>query len=322
MTLLGIIIILVRRRRGRRPLRLAGSLALSAALAAAVPGCSGGATAPGGRVSVVASFYPLAEAAQRVGGRLVAVTNLTPPGVEPHDLELDPNEVGDIADADVVLYLGGGFQPAVQDAVSAAAEGERVDLLQGMPTIAGTTEEGASSGDSIDPHVWLDPTLMRRIVGRVAAALSSADPSHRSTYARNASSFVTELGRLADAYETGLSSCRRRDIVTTHAAFGYLAERYGLAQQPITGLSPEAEPDPKRLASLISMVERDGTTTIYTEPLVSSKVAETLAQETGATTASLNPLEGLTPTEVRAGDDYISVMRANLAALERGLGCS
>jgi zinc transport system substrate-binding protein len=286
-------------------------------------GADAGSLGPSGdRLSIVASFYPLSEAAERVGGPFVAVTNLTPPGVEPHDLELDPGQVTEIAEADLVLYLGEGFQPAVQDAVGAVAEGERVDLLQGISTMQSTPQPGeVSTGGVVDPHIWLDPILMRGIVDRIAATLGRLDPGHAAAFHDRAAAFGAELRELDDEYRSGLGSCRRRVLVTSHAAFGYLADRYGLAQEPITGISPEAEPDPARLAQLAADVERTGTTTIFTETLVSPKVAQTLAREAGVVTAVLNPLEGLTPEQVQRGEDYLSVMRSNLAALRRGLDC-
>jgi zinc transport system substrate-binding protein len=278
--------------------------------------------AAGDKTSVVASFYPLSEAAARVGGDRVEVTNLTPPGVEPHDLELNPDQVSQIADADVVLYLGQGFQPAVQDAVSAVAQGTTVDMLQGTQTLQGVPEPGqTTTGDIVDPHVWLDPVLMQGIVERTERALTQVDPNGASTFKANAAAFNSQIASLDRAYRTGLSSCQRHDIVTSHAAFGYLARQYGLTQQPITGLSPEAEPDPRRLADLVALVEADGTTTIFTETLVSPKVAQTLASEAGVTTAVLDPLEGLTTQEVAAGADYLSVMRRNLSILRKALGC-
>ena len=254
---------------------------------------------------------------------MVAVTNLTPPGVEPHDLELDPEQVAEIAGADLVLYLDEGFQPAVQDAVDVVAEGEHVDLLQGIGDARTTSEPGEPSGDDVvDPHVWLDPVLMRRIVDRIAEMLSRLDPPHAAGFRTRSDAFDADLAELDEEYRSGLSSCRRRALVASHAAFGYLADRYGLTQEPITGLSPEAEPDPDRLAQLAADVQRTGTTTIFTETLVSPKVAQTLAREAGVVTAVLNPLEGLTQQQAQAGEDYLSVMRSNLAALRRGLDCA
>jgi zinc transport system substrate-binding protein len=275
--------------------------------------------ANGSLVKVAAGFYPLAEAATKVGGNLVRVENLTPPGVEPHDLELTPQEIADIQEADVVLYLGEGFAPAVEQAVG-DAKGVAVDLLRGMPLEPGLPEPG-TSGPVSDPHVWLDPVRYRQMVDRVEAALAQARPESASTFHSNAASFDAELAGLDHEYRAGLTGCTRNVIVTSHAAFGYLGARYGLTQEPIAGLSPDAEPSAQRLAQLAELVRRDGVTTIFTEELVSPKVGQTLAQEVGVTTAVLNPLEGLTTQEIAAGQDYASVMRNNLKTLQAALGC-
>ncbi len=270
--------------------------------------------------SIVASFYPLAEAAQQVGGANVHVTNLTAPGVEPHDLELTPDQMEAITTADVVLYLGGGFQPAVEDAIK-DAQGTVVDVSEGLRDLPVPSTE-TSPGLTADPHVWLDPVAYGQVVDRVESALAQVDPSGASTFATNADAFTARLTSLDRDYRSGLASCDRNIIVTSHAAFGYLAQRYGLQQEPIAGLSPEAEPTPQRLADLAALVERTGVTTIFTEDLVSPKVADTLASETGASTAVLNPLESLTSDQLSTGEDYVSVMEQNLATLRGALGCS
>ena len=281
--------------------------------------CSSTASRDASRITVVASFYPLAEAAERVGGDRVSVSDLTAPGAEPHDLELSPTQLEAIAGADLVLYVGGGFQPAVQDAL-ADAEGVTVDVTTGLPVRSPPPAEG-ESGVSLDPHVWLDPALYSRIVGEVSSALGKADPSAESSFASNASGYRVELDALDARYREGLSRCKRNLIVTSHEAFAYLAARYGLRQIGISGIDPEAEPDPAWLANLKDLVQREGVTTIFTETLVSPKVAETLAQEAGVTTAPLDPLESLTPAEIAAGEDYVSIMQRNLQTLEAGLGC-
>jgi zinc transport system substrate-binding protein len=280
---------------------------------------SGGAAGDASKVTVVAGFYPLAEAATKVGGNLVTVENLTPPGVEPHDLELTPQEIADIQEANVVLYLGEGFAPAVEQAVGDAG-GVAIDLLRGTPLHPGVPEPG-EGGTVSDPHVWLDPVLYRQVVDRVEAALAQVSPAGASTFHSNAAAFDVELSGLHGDYRSGLAGCARKVIVTSHAAFGYLSARYGLTQEPIAGLSPDAEPSAQRLSELSDLVRRDGVTTIFTEELVSPKIAETLAREVGVTTAVLDPLEGLTKREVSAGEDYVGVMRANLKVLQKALGC-
>jgi zinc transport system substrate-binding protein len=258
-------------------------------------GCGAGGS--GGKNSVVAAFYPLAYAAERIGGPGFHVENLTPPGAEPHDLELTPREVGRIVNASVVLYLSHGFQPAVSKAVE-QARGRKVDVLAGLPLHGN------------DPHVWLDPLLFARIGTKIGAALR-----------RPSSGFVTDMGKLDQAYRIGLRDCKRREIVTSHAAFGYLAARYGLEQVAITGLAPESEPSPQQLAHVVEVVRRTHATTVFFETLVSPRLAETVAREVGARTAVLDPIEGLTPDEQKRGDDYLTLMRGNLVALRKALAC-
>jgi zinc transport system substrate-binding protein len=296
-------------------------------LAGAVPasllaacGASGSAVEDG-RVSVVASFYPLAEAASKVGGDLVSVQNLTPPGVEPHDLELAPDDIEAIATADVIVYLGSGFQPAVEDALVEAEHAVTVDALNAVATNAAPASE-AEEGLTVDPHVWLDPARFEEIVRAVADALAKADPANEATYAANAEAYVAQIAALDEEFRAGLSDCERTTIVTSHEAFGYLADAYGLTQVGILGLSPEAEPDPRRLAELRDLVEREGVTTIFAEELVSPKVAETLASEAGVQVAVLNPIESLTDAQEKAGEDYLSLMRENLGTLRKALDCA
>jgi zinc transport system substrate-binding protein len=298
-------------------------LALVVVLAATAAGCSG--SGPGeptdGRLSVVASFYPLAEAAEMVGGDLVAVRDLTPPGVEPHDLELAPDDLEALVTADLVVYLGGGFQPAVEDGVN-QADGMLLDALEAAGPLLAAPEGEAGEGLAADPHVWLDPKRYSLIVGAVESALADLMPEDRARLESNANAFRSELERLSEEFATGLEQCQSRTIVTNHAAFGYLADAYDLTQVAISGVSPEAEPDPARLAELRDLVEREGITTIFTEELAPPEVAEALAAEAGVRTAVLNPLEGLTPEELDAGEDYVSVMRENLSTLSSALGCS
>ena len=267
-------------------------------------GCGSGAT---GKNTVVAAFYPLAFAAERMSPP-ATVENLTPPGAEPHDLELTPQAVARIERTSVVLYLGHGFQPAVADAVRNSS-GTRVDVLQGLPLHSASGQE---SGLTADPHVWLDPVLFGRIVRRIGDALP------RSVHT---ASLLADLRGLDHAYRTGLARCARRDIVTSHAAFGYLAQRYGLHQVPITGLTPESEPSPKQLAHVVRLVRSTHATTVFFERLLSPRLADTVAREVGAQTAVLDPIEGLTPAEASHGTTYLSLMRQNLRALRSALQC-
>jgi zinc transport system substrate-binding protein len=272
--------------------------------AAAVTGCSenGGSEASSG-MRVVAGFYPLAFAAEKVGGASVEVTNLTPAGAEPHDLELTPRELETILGADLVIYLGAGFQPAVEEAV----EGTDVAAIDALKEL--DLEDGE---EAVDPHVWLDPVRFAEIVERIGTALG------RDVNARR---LAVRLRGLDEKLREGLRDCDRRELVTAHDAFGYFADRYRLEVIPITGLAPEAEPSPQDLEAIARLVRDRGVTTVFTETLLSPELGETVAREAGATTAVLNPLEGLTEEEIARGEDYFSVMEANLAELRDGLGC-
>src|SRR5215210_3620282 len=277
---------------------------------AATTGClrpGDGAQAQGSadRPQVVTSFYPLQFVTERIASDAVAVRNLTKPGAEPHDLELTPHDVAELADADLVVYLS-GFQPAVDTAVAEQAS-TSYDVA------------GAAKLHANDPHFWLDPIRLADVAGALADRLAKLSPAHGDDFRRNARILRNDLVALDTDFSAGLANCASTDLVTSHAAFGYLAERYGLTQRGITGLHPEDEPSPGALAGIADFVRARHVQTIYSEPLVSPAVAKTLARETGARAAVLDPIEGL--DDASAGADYIAVMRANLATLREGQPC-
>jgi zinc transport system substrate-binding protein len=304
------------------PLRLLAAL-LSLVV---ISGCAQRAEAArydGDRLKVVTAFYPLEFLAEQIGGDQVKVTDLTKPGAEPHDVELNPRQVGQVADAGLAVFLS-GFQPAVDDAVAQEGKGRSFDAASVVTLLpldeddhAAAGEEHAEAAGGRDPHVWLDPVRFATIADRLAERLGQADPAHAADYTARAAAVHTELEALNASYAAGLRDCKRHELVTSHSAFHYLADRYGLTQVGITGISPEAEPSPQRLARVAAEARATGTTTIFFETLVSPKVAETIARTVGARTAVLDPLEGLT-----GSGDYFSVMRGNLAALTTALECA
>ncbi|MGH2754886.1 MAG: metal ABC transporter substrate-binding protein [Actinomycetota bacterium] len=284
-------------------------LIVAAALLAG--GCGGSTSADGAGVQVVTAFYPLTFLVERVGGERTSIVDLTPGGVEPHDLELTAGQVRDLSEAELVVFLGGGFQPAVEDVVSD---------LDGVPVLDGLEVGGVRPGgadDGVDPHVWLDPVLMTELAEAVAAAVAEVDPEGAGGYERNLATLRDELEALDTDLEEGLSSCERNEIVTSHESFGYLAARYGLEQIGIAGIDPEAEPSPDRLAEVADIARANDVTTIFFEELAPRDVAETLADEVGVETDVLDPLE----TQPAEGD-YFTQMRANLEALRDALGCT
>lgn len=306
-----------------RPLvAVVGGLAATALVLSACsgsPAADGGSGDSAGRLKVVAGLYPLAYAAQQVGGDAVDVTTLTAPGVEPHDLELSPTQVAQIADADVVLYVK-GLQPAVDEAIAQEAPDRAIDVTDGLSLLPATSEqEGEAGGGGTDPHVWLYPPDMAAIGTAVASRLEQIDPSATAGIDQRTADLTARMDALDSDFSAGLANCAITDVVVSHEAFGYLAKAYGLTQVGLSGLDPEAEPSPARLKAVADLVRQKGVDTIYYETLVSPKVAQTIADETGATATMLDPIEGLA---VDASGDYETIMRTNLATLQKGQHCS
>lgn len=279
--------------------------------------------APGAPIPVLVTVYPHEEWVRAVGGERVIVTNLVPPGAEPHDFELTARDIGQLRNARLLVYPAPGFQPALDRAVRTLPAGSLRVLNTSAPASSeGTPEQSAArSGASIDHHTWLSPPLAREQVWAIAQALAGLDPAGRAYYEANARAYTARLDRLHEAFQKGLASCQRRVFITSHDAFGHLARTYGLQQVPIAGLSPDEEPSPRRLAELARQAKAHGVRYIFFETLVSPRLAQTLAREVGAQTLVLNPLEGLTRQERAAGQTYFTVMEANLAHLRTGLGC-
>ncbi|WLQ66556.1 MULTISPECIES: metal ABC transporter substrate-binding protein [Streptomyces] len=311
---------------------VAGAVALGLTTLSA---CSSSDAAEGGndgKLDVVASFYPMQFLAEEIGGSHVSVTTLTKPGTEPHDLELSPRQTGGLSDADYILFLK-GVQPAVDDAVEQAGVKNTVDAAK-LTTLEhhgsevghdhGHEEEGEEhehEGEEeagLDPHIWLDPVKYAEVAEGVGKSLEKADPDHAADYRKNTDALVTELNALNTAYETGLKNVSTKTFITTHSAFGYLAERYGLTQEGIAGIDPEAEPSPARIDEIHSVAEKSKATTVFFETLASDRTAKTLAKDLGLKTGVLDPLEGI--TDKSAGADYIEVMKSNLTALQKALG--
>ncbi|MGW7466688.1 metal ABC transporter substrate-binding protein [Streptomyces xantholiticus] len=292
-----------------------------------------------GKLKVAASFYPMQYLAEQIGGDNVSVTTLTKPGVEPHDLELKPRQTAELNDAGLILYLK-GVQPAVDKAIDQTSVKYKVDAatltkLEHFDTAgghdsgheeagheeAGHEEAGHEDHEAeagADPHIWLDPVKYAEVAKGVGARMEKADPDHAADYKKNTDALVAELTALHTDFEKGLRNSATKTFITTHSAFGYLAERYGLEQEGIAGVDPESEPSPARIKELQTIAKEDKVTTVFFETLASDKTAKTLAEDTGLKTDVLDPLEGI--TDRSKGDDYIEVMRSNLAALQKALG--
>ena len=325
----------------------ATALALSACTSTAT---SGDSSSKDGKLAVMASFYPLQYLAEKIGGEHVSVSSLTPDGAEPHDLELSPKMVDSLSSADAVIYLA-GFQSAVDEAIEQQAPKTVIDVSPAADLIEAGTDanhpseeeeeatDEAQSGEteahdhdheghdheghdhhhdmSADPHFWLDPTRMAHAATLVGDKLAEADSAHADVYKANAKALAEELNTLSDTLVTKTSSCKVKTFVTAHTAFGYLADRTGLTQVGISGLDPESSPSPARLAEIAQIAKEQGMTTIFTEALIDPKVAQTLADDLGITTAVLDPIESQTD----ASKDYAATMNSNIDALTKALDC-
>ena len=296
-----------------------------------------------GKLKVAASFYPIQWLTQQIGGDHVDVSSVTPAGTEPHEFEISTKQIAELNKTKALFYVK-GFQPSLDDAVGSLSDVSAVDLTKNVNLVhhegllehdhdhgdkKGDEEKGHEDGkehdhaeghdhgdDAADPHFWLDPARMKRAADAIAAELSKKDPGHADAYKKNNEALQKKLDGLDKSFQTGLATCERRSIVTTHTAFGYLADRYKLSQVGLSGIDPESEPSPATLAKVKKYVQENGTTTIFTEELVSGKPAETLAKETNTVTAVLSPLE----SKPEKGD-YQAAMTDNLTALKKALAC-
>ena len=290
------------RHRGSH--RAVGLVAAAACVPALLSACSNSPNTPADGLQIVTSVYPLQFAAEAIAGSYAHVTNLTPAGAEPHDLELSVQQVQAISDAALMVYVSGLAQ-AVDDAANQEAHA-RVDARDAL----------GSSAIVNDPHFWLDPILLAKVGDAIAGQLSKVDPAHAKAYAMNARAFTSSMAAVDRRWLRATNVCATREFVASHASFGYLARRYHLTQHAVLGLSPDVEPTPSQLQSAIDVVRANKLTTVFSERLLDSKIASTIAKETGTKVAVLDPIEG-----DASSVGYIVLMQENLAALVAGNRC-
>lgn len=327
---------LITRRRG---LAVAASVLVLAAGLLAGCGAAGSSAASStassasdsGKVKVVASFYPMADFAQKIGGDHVEVTNLVPAGTEPHEWEPAPKDVAAIQDASVFVYNGASMEGWVDDALSSidSSKVTVVEASKGLDLLPGEDDhehegEGEASEDSheeaeYNPHVWLYPLDAKKELENIKDGLVKADPDHKADYEANYEAYAAKFDQLDQDYKEQISAAKGKTIVVSHDAYGYLAKAYGLTTKAIAGMDAEGEPDAKTMAQIIDFVKANNVKVIFSEDLVSPKVAQQIADSTGAECKVLNPLEGLTDEQLKAGEDYISVMETNLKEIVSAL---
>ena len=273
-----------------------------------------------GKLPVVTSFYPLYFFAERIGGDKAAVTNIVPAGAEPHDYEPTAQDMARMEKSRLIIVNGGGLE-AWSDRLAKNISAKNTTIVvagEGLSTRE-TTEDGAMM---TDPHIWLDPVLAKKMAERIVLGFEAVDPEHAAFYRENAGRLLGQLDDLDAAYRSGLHTCAEKNIITSHAAFGYVAAEYGLNQVSIAGLSPDAEPSPSELANIVQFAKANHVRYIFFERLASPKLSQTIATEVGTKTLVLNPLEGLSGDELARGEDYFSVMHGNLVNLQTALRCN
>jgi zinc transport system substrate-binding protein len=272
-----------------------------------------------GKLQVPATYYPLYDFARKVGGQYVQVSNLTPAGSEPHDYDPSPRALAQAQDAKVVVYNGAHMEPWI-DGFLGEYDGVAVKASKGIVLRTQADEDHADERVQ-DPHFWLDPVAAQKIVANIRDGLRQADPAHADYYTSRAANYSARLRQLDADFQSGLASCTTRTVVTSHEAFSYLAVRYNLEVEAIAGISTEQEPTAARLAALADLVRERGIQYVFFESLVSPRLADTIAAETGAQTLVFDPIEGITDEQAKAGADYLSLQRQNLANLRRALAC-
>ncbi len=276
--------------------------------------------AKSGKLAVSASFYPLYFFSSEIGGDRAEVTNITPAAAEPHDYEPTAADIARIEQSALLVLLGDGLEPWGESMTKNADSSRTIVVVAGKNLADQTVEEDGEN--IVDPHIWLSPPLAEQMVDNILGGFAQADPANAAYYAENADALKAQLASLDADYKTGLASCEQKNIITSHAAFGYLASAYGLHQVPIAGLSPDAEPSPKQLADIAQFAKKNDVRYIFFESLVSPKLSETIAREVGAGTMVLNPIEGLAKDELATGKTYLTEMRSNLASLRTVLQCN
>lgn len=266
------------------------------------------------KLRVTASFYPLAFLAEEIGGDKVFITNLTPAGAEPHEFEPSARDMAEMERSRVLIVNGLGLEPWYDNA--------KQNIDPAKTTIIVASNKLGDKGTTKDPHVWLSPSFMKIMAEKIEKSFSEIDAKNEYYYKERLATLKTKLDILDEEFRFGLMNCEQREIITSHTAFKYLAEDYGLTQISIAGLSPDAEPSPKTLSDIVNLAKQHKVKYIFFESLVSPKLAQTIASEIGAKTLVLNPLEGLTKQDVSKGKNYIIVMRENLTNLKIALSCT
>jgi len=289
-----------------------------------------------GKITVYTSFYIMNDFTEKIAGDKANIINMVPAGTEPHDWEPTPKDIAGLNGADMFVYNGCGMEGWADKVIESlnnpglivvetsgnikAREAAGHDHDHENETGHSDENESHASGEvGYDPHVWLNPQNAKIQMEAIKDGLIQVDPVNSKYYEDNFEYYAKKLDDLDQAYKEAVEKFTRKEIVVSHEAFGYLCDAYGLIQVAIEGISGDSEPTPAKMAQIIRFVKENDVKVIFFEQLASPKVAEAIARETGAATDMLNPLEGLSEDDLKAGKDYFSIMEENLEALKRAL---
>jgi len=270
------------------------------------------------KLQVVTSFYPLYYFATQIAGDKADIKNITPSGAEPHDYDPSVQDVAQIEKSNM-LVLNGGVESWGDKIRDNLKETNVTIITAGEGLLTQQVEEEGKN--QIDPHVWLDPIRAKQEAHAIELGFEKVDPANSSYYQKNEKILDDRFDQLDSVYKTGLAQCGQKDIITAHAAFGYLATRYNLKQVTITGLSPDSEPSAQQLADVIKFAKTNNVQYIFFESLMSPKLSQTVATEIGAHTLVLDPIEGVSDDDMKAGKNYFTIMQENLKNLQLALQC-
>lgn len=272
----------------------------------------------GKKLTVYTSFYPMYDLTKKIGGDKINLKNLVPAGTEPHDWEPTPSDMGNLEKADVLIYNGAGME-SWMDKVLKSINNKKLVTVEASKGLKLLGNPDKNENSAYDPHVWLNPMLAKQEMEAIKNALVNADSANKEYYEKNFNENAFKLDQLDQDYKKTITGLSKKDIIVAHQAFSYLCSAYGLNQVAIEGLAADSEPSPARMAEIVNFAKEKQLKYIFFEELVSPKVAQTIAKETGATATVLSPLEGLSETDQKAGKDYFSVMRDNLEVLKKAL---
>lgn len=265
-----------------------------------------------GKMLVYASFYPLYFLADEIGGDNIDLRMVVPNGVDSHDYEPSMNQLKEIENAQLFIYNGANYESWADKVVGNIIDEKRTinaSQLVDLNVIDGNP----------DPHIWLNPDNMIQIGKAIKEKLVSLDEKNKDEYEKNFNELSDRLRELDNRYFEVLKDKNKDSIIVSHAAFGYMTERYGFNQIPVSGISPEQEPSPKTIANLIETARNKNHEYIFLETLASPKTVQVIAEETNLQILTLNPIEGLTEEQLKNGEDYISLMEDNLENLKKAL---